>query len=73
MYWIIRSLMFSMFWRLFNTFLVLFFLVHVVRSRSVVAPMRDTLVTVAGWLGSAGEQTEKSFSKAIGEARKRID
>lgn len=73
MHWFARSLMFSMFWRSFNAFLMLFFFVHVVRSRSLIVPVRETLMTVSSWLGSAGEQTEKSISKAVGEVKKRID
>lgn len=61
------------FWRLFNGFLLLFFIVHVIRARSVVAPVRDTLVTVTGWLGTAGEQTEKKLMNAITTAKDQLE
>lgn len=65
--------MLSFFWRIFNAFLLLFFFVHVVRSRSLVTPVRDTLVTVSSWLGSTGQESEKKFIKAVGEVKERVN
>lgn len=72
MRWVVRSFMFYFFWRIFNAFLLLFFMVHVVRSGSLIVPVLDTLMTVSSWLGSTGEQTEKKLKRVVSEVKEKI-
>jgi cell shape-determining protein MreC len=68
-----RWFLYSMFYRIFNAFLVVFFIVHVVRAGSIVTPIRDTMHTVVGWVDSAGSKTERTVSSAIDLVKKQIE
>jgi cell shape-determining protein MreC len=68
-----RSFLYSAFYRIFNAFLLVFFIVHVVRAGSIAMPVRETLHTIVGWVDSAGSTTEKTVSSVIESVKKQID
>ena len=71
--WFLRSLLFSSFYRLFNAFLLFFFLVQVFRAGSVVQPVRETVNVVSGWLHKIEFNHASPFAQGDEMLRRRFD